>query len=137
MAPLSNTPLDIVTKNQLNMLIQLARVDKHFAPEEKAMIYRIGREHQFSEEKVEQLMQNPESVDSLGALSVNRKFQYLMDCIELLLADGKIMESELIFCRNIAIKMGFKKGLIDFLVSNSKTISPQELQKTTFTDFIV
>jgi uncharacterized tellurite resistance protein B-like protein len=136
MAPLSTAPLDIVTKSQLNMLIQLAHADKHFAPEEKEMIYRVCREHQFSEEKVERMMQNPESVDSLGALSANRKFQYLMDCIELVLVDGKIMESELIFCRSIAIKMGFKKGVIDFLIANLKTISPQELQKLTFTDFI-
>jgi uncharacterized tellurite resistance protein B-like protein len=135
MAPLSTTPLDIVTKNQLNMLIQLAKADKHFAPEEKAMIYRICREHQFSEEKVEGMIENSEAVDSLGALSVNRKFQYLMDCIELVLVDGKIMESELIFCRNIAIKMGFKKGVIDFLVVSRKE-DPEQLKKIVFSEFV-
>ncbi len=135
MTPLSTPPLDIITKNQLNMLIQLANADKHFAPEEKAMIYRICREHQFSEEKVEGMMQNPESVDALGALSTNRKFQYLMDCIELVLVDGKIMESELIFCRSIAIKMGFKKGVIDFLVVSRKE-EPEQLQRMVFSEFV-
>jgi uncharacterized tellurite resistance protein B-like protein len=133
---LRTTPtLDIVTKSQLNILIQLAHADKDFAPEEKAMIYRVCREHQFSEEKVEQLIQNPDPVDSLGALSANQKFQYLMDCIELVLIDGKIMESELIFCRSIAIKMGFKKSVIDFLVVSRKE-EPEQLRKTVFSEFV-
>ena len=40
------------------------------------------------------------------------------------MVDNKIMESELIFCRSIAIKMGFKKSVIDFLVANFKMLSP-------------
>jgi hypothetical protein len=128
--------LDIVAKNQLNILIQLAQIDKHFVNAERDMIYRICREKNFPEDKVQSMMQNPEPIGSLGALSANQKFQYLMDCIELMLIDEKVMESELIFCRGIAIKMGFKKGVVDFLVENFRMLSHQELNQVAFRDYI-
>lgn len=128
--------LDIVVKNQLNILIQLAQVDKHFANAEREMIYRIGREKNFPEDKVLSMIQNPEPIDSLGALSVNQKFQYLMDCIDLMLIDQKIMESELIFCRGIAIKMGFKKGVVDFLVETKQSLPPDELKSRVVDEFL-
>ena len=49
----------------------------------------------------------------LGALSMDQKFDYLMSSIELVFADHNVFESEIIFCKNIAIKLGFKKGIID------------------------
>jgi hypothetical protein len=58
-----------------------------------------------------------------------------MDCIELVLVDNKIMESELIFCRSIAIKLGFKKSLIDFLVNN-RDLEVSNLEKKVFTEFV-
>ena len=129
--------LDIVAKNQLNILIQLAQVDKHFANAEREMIYRIGREKNFPDDKVLSMIQNAEPIDSLGALSANQKFQYLMDCIDLMLVDQKVMESELIFCRGIAIKMGFKKSVVDFLVDSRPTVSIAELSRITMAEYIV
>lgn len=131
-----HSTLDIVALNQLNVLIQLAQADHDFADAERDMIYRIGREKNFPEERLNRLIKDPMPIGSLGALSANQKFQYLLDCIELTMVDNKIMESELIFCRSIAIKMGFKKSVIDFLVANFKMLSPQELHQVTFRDFL-
>lgn len=128
--------LDIVALNQLNVLIHLAQADHDFAEAERDMIYRIGREKNFPEERLNELMHEPLPVGSLGALSANQKFQYLLDCIELTRVDNKIMESELIFCRSIAIKMGFKKGVIDFLITDSGMLSRQELHQVAFRDYI-
>jgi hypothetical protein len=44
--------MDIVTHKQLNILIQLAEADKHFAKSEREMIFRIAKERQFPEEAV-------------------------------------------------------------------------------------
>ena len=67
--------MDIVTKKKLNILIQLAEADKHFAKTEREMIFKIAKDRQFPEEDVESLIRNPEPIDSLGALSFNQKFQ--------------------------------------------------------------
>src|SRR3954471_2436328 len=102
--------MDIVTKKQINILIQLAEADKHFAKIEREMIFKIARERNFPEESVNDLIRNPEPIDSLGALSNDQKFEYLISAIELIFIDQNVFESEVIFCKNIAIKLGFKKN---------------------------
>src|SRR5687767_11365966 len=110
--------MDIVTKKQLNILIQLAEADKHFAKIEREMIFKIARDRNFPEESVNDLIKNPEPIDSLGALSIEQKFEYLMSAIDLIHIDQSIFESEIIFCKNIAIKLGFRKNVVDFILDN-------------------
>ena len=69
--------MDIVTKKQLNILIQLAEADKHFAKIEREMIFKIASDRKFPEKEVLELIKNPEPIDSLGALSMEQKFEYL------------------------------------------------------------
>jgi uncharacterized tellurite resistance protein B-like protein len=121
--------MDIVTRKQLNILIQLAEADKHFAKTEREMIFKIAKERNFSEELVNSLIRNPEPIDTLGALSSEQKFEYLMSCIDLVFADHNVFESEIIFCKNIAIKLGFKKGIIDYFVDNYAKISRDQLKQ--------
>lgn len=110
--------MDIVTKKQINILIQLAEADKHFAKIEREMIFKIARDRNFPEESVNALIRNPEPIDSLGALSPDQKFDYLMSAIELIHIDQNVFESEIIFCKNIAIKLGFRKNVIDFILGD-------------------
>ncbi|MEQ8425422.1 MAG: TerB family tellurite resistance protein [Cyclobacteriaceae bacterium] len=128
--------MDIVTKKQLNILIQLAEADKHFAKVEREMIFKIARDRNFPEEVVNDLIRNPEPIGSLGALSSDQKFQYLNGCIELIFADQKLFESELIFCRGIAIKLGFKKDVVDFMVNERNNMAKDALKSRIFTEFV-
>jgi uncharacterized tellurite resistance protein B-like protein len=128
--------MDIVTKKQLNILIQLAEADKHFAKIERELIFKIARERKFPEEEVNDLIRNPQPIDSLGALSIDQKFEYLMSSIELVFADHNVFESEVIFCKNIAIKLGFKKGVIDFFIENYGKRTPEEFKETAITEYI-
>src|SRR6188768_2127541 len=126
--------MDIVTKKQLNILIQLAEADKHFAKIERELIFKIARERQFPEETVLELIRNPEPIDSLGALSLEQKFDYLMSTVELVFVDQNVFESEIIFSKNIAIKLGFKKGIIDYFIENFGKKSPQEFREVALTE---
>jgi len=128
--------MDIVTKKQLNILIQLAEADKHFAKIEREMIFKIAKERNFPEQEVNELIKNPEPVDSLGALSIDQKFEYLMSSVELVFIDQNVFESEVIFCKNIAIKLGFKKGVIDYFVENFDKKTRQELKQIALTEYI-
>ncbi|MBL7877557.1 MAG: TerB family tellurite resistance protein [Cyclobacteriaceae bacterium] len=127
--------MDIVTKKKLNILIQLAEADKHFAKAEREMILKIAQDRKFSEEEVNQLIRNPEPIDTLGALSNEQKFDYLMDCIELIFADQKVFESEVIFTKSIAIKLGFKKNVVDYLVENLGKKAASELKTVAFAQY--
>jgi hypothetical protein len=128
--------MDIVTKKQLNILIQLAEADKHFAKIEREMIFKIARDRKFPEDVVTDLIRNPEPIDSLGALSLDQKFDYLMSSIELIFVDQNVFESEIIFSKNIAIKLGFKKGVIDFFVENYGQKSREEFKEIALKEFI-
>lgn len=128
--------MDIVTKKQLNILIQLAEADKHFAKIERELIFKIARDRNFPEEEVNDLIRNPQPIDSLGALSLDQKFEYLMSSIELVFADQNVFESEVIFCKNIAIKLGFKKGVIDFFIENYGKRTPQEFKEAAINEYI-
>ena len=128
--------MDIVTKKQLNILIQLAEADKHFAKIERDLIFKIARERNFSDEEVNELIRNPQPIDSLGALSLDQKFDYLMSAIDLVFVDQNVFESEIIFCKNIAIKLGFKKGVIDYFIENYEVKSRQEFKEIALNDFI-
>lgn len=128
--------MDIVTRKKLNLLIQLAESDKHFARSEREMIYRIAKDRNFSEEEVNQLIKNPEPIGSLGALSTDQKLDYLITSIELMYADQKIFDSELMFCRNVAIKLGFKKGIIDYFVENFEKKDREELKQAALAGYL-
>ena len=128
--------MDIVTKKQLNVLIQLAEADKHFAKIEREMIFKIARDRKFPEDIVMDLIRNPEPIDSLGALSLDQKFEYLMSSIELVFVDQNVFESEIIFSKNIAIKLGFKKGVIDYFVENYGQKSRDEFKEIAVKQFI-
>ncbi|HLT73794.1 MAG TPA: hypothetical protein VKZ68_01870, partial [Ohtaekwangia sp.] len=85
---------------------------------------------------VQELIRNPEPIDSLGALSPDQKFEYLISCIELIFADQNVFESEVIFCKNIAIKLGFKKGVIDYFIENFGKKSRKEFRDVALTQYI-
>lgn len=127
--------MDIVTKKKLNILIQLAEADKHFAKAEREMILKIAQDRKFPEEEVNQLIRNPEPIDTLGALSNDQKFSYLIDCIDLIFADQKVFESEIIFTKSIAIKLGFKKNVVDYLVENINKKPLEEVKAWVFAEY--
>jgi hypothetical protein len=129
--------MDIVTKKQLNILIQLAEADKHFAKVEREMVFRIAKERNFSEEAVNDIIRNPEPIGTLGALSNDQKFEYLIDCILLMFVDQKVFESEIIFCKSIAIKLGFMKNVVDFLSKNFNSTTREELKKTVLSEYML
>lgn len=128
--------MDIVTKKQLNILIQLAEADKHFAKIEREMIFKIARDRNFPEEIVNDLIRNPEPIDSLGALSNDQKFEYLISSIEMVFIDQNVFESEIIFCKNIAIKLGFRKTVIDFIMENYGKKSREEFRTVALREYL-
>jgi hypothetical protein len=128
--------MDIVTKKQINILIQLAEADKHFAKIEREMIFKIARDRNFPEESVNDLIRNPEPIDSLGALSHEQKFEYLISSIELVFVDQNVFESEVIFCKNIAIKLGFKKNVIDYIMDNYGKKSRDEFKYVALREYL-
>ena len=128
--------MDIVTRKQLNILIQLAQADKHFSDKERELIYDLARKKNFPTEGVRELIREPEPIGSFGALSADQRFDYLYNCIDLMLIDKKIFDSEILFCHNIAVKLDFKKTVVEFLKDHLKDYEYQELRSKVFREYV-
>jgi hypothetical protein len=113
--------MDIVTRQQLNVLIQLAKVDKDFAKVEERLIHQIAEKYGFSRKEVQKMINDPEPIGSFGALSDFKKFEYLYNLVQLVLADNRIHPSETIFCQSLAIKMGYQKDVINGMLELMNT----------------
>ncbi len=120
--------MDIVTRKKLNILIQLALSDKDFATSERELIFRIAEERNYPREAVEELMENPEPIGTLGALSETQKEDYLLSSIELVMADHRVAASEILLSQQIAIKLGFFKHVVNILDNYGKPVRELQLQ---------
>lgn len=99
-------------KAELNILINLAASDKNVAEREAKLIHTIGKANGISKEDIDNLLQNPKPIGSLTALTDDQKFEHLYYLIQLMKMDGQVFRSEIVFCENIAEKLGYKKGVV-------------------------
>ncbi len=115
--------MDIVTRQKLIVLIQLAKADHNFAPEEREFINNVAEKHDFSKAELEVLLESNESIETLGALSNVKKKEYLIDSFGLIMADGVIEPQEIIFCQNIAVKLGYHKDIVPAVLNNWESLN--------------
>jgi hypothetical protein len=127
--------MDIVSRKKISMLIRLAEADHHFAPQERELIEQEAARRNLDSRELETLLRNPDSVDALGALSPNQKFDYLLSCIRLMFADGRVLESEVRFCIHVAIRLGFRKSVVDFLTGNFQVMESAELKTRALAEY--
>ncbi len=105
-------------KEQLNVLIQLAASDSQVAEKEAKLIHMIGVSNGIPKEDVEEMLKNPSRpIGNLGTLTDDQKFEYLYQVVQMMKIDGQVFKSEIVFCEDIALRLGYKKGVIAELSS--------------------
>jgi len=104
-------------KNQINVLAQLAHMDSDLSEEERSLIQMIGVANGMTKEEVNDIVENPEPMGDLNTLSDDQKYEYLYNIVQLMKIDGKVYKSEIVFCQEMAVKLGYKKSVIAELSS--------------------
>ncbi len=99
-------------KSQLNMLINLAASDTMIAEKEARHIRVIGQAAGISKEEVDDMLNHPAPIGDFGTLSDDQRFEYLYNVIQLMKIDGQVFKSEIVFCEEIAEKLGYKKKVV-------------------------
>jgi hypothetical protein len=99
-------------KAELNVLINLAASDKNVAERESKLIHAIGKANGIPKEEVDALLKSPKPITNIQTLTIDEKFEHLYYLIQLMKMDGQVFRSEIVFCENIAGKLGFKKGVV-------------------------
>lgn len=112
---------------RLKYLVQLALVDNTFDDEEMKFVVNVGRANNMSEDEINTIISEGlkrkeiEPNQDFVGLSFDQKFEYLVSIIELMKVDGKIYLSEINYCKEIAEKLGFDKGVISRVTSKIHT----------------
>lgn len=105
-------------KEQLNVLIQLAASDSNVAEKEARLIKMIGVSNGVASEEVEEMLKNPtQPIGDLNTLTDDQKFEHLYQVVQMMKIDGQVFKSEIVFCEDIAARLGYKKGVIGELSS--------------------
>ena len=99
-------------KDQLSILVHLSKVDRVVAEEEKRLLLAVGKRNGLSESEVEDLIDNPNEIGDLKDLPTDEKFDYLYAIVQLMKIDKKVHQSEIQFCERMAVKLGYKPGVI-------------------------
>lgn len=99
-------------KAELNVLINLAASDKNVADRESKLIHTIGKANGISKEDIDAMLQNPQPITNLAPFTDDQKFEHLYYLIQLMKMDGQVFRSEVVFCEQIAEKIGYKKGVV-------------------------
>jgi uncharacterized tellurite resistance protein B-like protein len=107
----------MTTKEQLNILINLASSDNMVAEKELRLIRMIGVANKLSSEEIDEIIKNPQPVGDLSHLTEDQKFEYLYNIVQLMKADGQVFKSEIAFCEDVADRLGYKKAVIGELSS--------------------
>lgn len=99
-------------KAELNVLINLAASDKNVAERESKLIHLIGKANGMSADEIDDMLENPKPITSISSLTDEEKFEHLYYLIQLMKMDGQVFRSEIVFCEQIAERLGFKKGVV-------------------------
>ena len=103
---------------QLNILIQLATIDGQLAPKEQKLIEHLAKVNNVDKETIDRLLNQPEPIADLSHLTEGERFEYLYMVIQLMKVDGQVFKSEIVFCEEIAEKLGYKKKVVSELSKN-------------------
>ncbi len=99
-------------KAELNVLINLAASDSNVADKEAKLIHTIGKANGISVDEINKMLQNPQPITNLSSLTQDQKFEHLYYLIQLMKMDGQVFRSEVVFCEQIAEKLGYKKSVV-------------------------
>ena len=103
---------------QLKTLVQLALADDNFDESEVRHIMAIGKANQVTEEAIREIMdeglRNKDVQEKLdySLLNFDQKFEYLYNIVQLMKIDHEVYLSEIRYCEETAIRLGFDKKVI-------------------------
>ncbi len=104
-------------KDQLNILVQLAVSDGMIADKELRLIKTIAEANKISKEDVDELVKKPKPIANLEYLSEDQRFEFLYNVIQLMKADGQVFKSEIVFCEDMAERLGYNRKVVADLSS--------------------
>ena len=102
-------------EDQISILVHLSKADKVIAEEEYRLIIHVAEGLGLSSDDASKIINDPNPIPKLNDLPPEEKFEYLHNVVKLMKADGKIHQKEVSFCEKLAVRLGYKPGVISEL----------------------
>ena len=102
------------TKKTVNLMVHLARIDGEFHRSERLLIKELIEKEKLGSDGLLLLETEGQSIDDIDTIDDKGEILYL--CLKLIQADDKISDTELAYCKDLAVKLGYKEGVIEHFV---------------------
>lgn len=97
---------------QMKLLVNLAQIDGRVGDREKNYIVNIGRANGIYPDEVMPLFEQKHDLIIPANLSRDRKFDYIFSLVQLMKIDERMYREEIIFCSQIATKLGYDQQVM-------------------------
>jgi len=111
----------MILLEQLKLLVNLSRIDGAMISRERNYITNIGKAHGFPESSVETLFYTTHDVIIPADLTVDQKFTYIFNLVQLMKIDERLYKDEIKFCANVASKLGYQPQVMFELLLKVKS----------------
>ena len=101
---------------QVKNLIMLALADGKATESELAVIAGIAAREHLTQEELDNLIDNPDSVHITLPDDEATRQRYLKDMVQLMMVDGELEDNELAMCKLYAIALGFESTSVEQIV---------------------
>ncbi len=107
-----------IRKSHIVNLISLALADGQIDKTEQDLLIKIATQIGMSADEFEEILEYPDKIKfSVPETKQEIAVQFLDMCL-MMLADGKIMDSEMVFLKIIARKLGFPEDKFDKIIGD-------------------
>lgn len=107
--------------SRMKLLINLAKVDGQVADKEKNHLINIGRANGIYPDQIYPLFTQSHQVAVPVDLTDDQKFDLIFSLIQLMKLDERMYREEIIFCGQVASKLGYNKQVMFDLLSHVKS----------------
>lgn len=105
----------------MKLLINLARVDGDIADKEKNYLITIGRANGIYPDEIYPLFTQRHELVVPEDLSDDEKFDLIFSLIQLMKLDERMYREEIVFCGQVAAKLGYDKQVMFELLAQVKS----------------
>jgi uncharacterized tellurite resistance protein B-like protein len=111
--------------SRMKLLINLAKVDGHVADKEKNHLINIARANGIYPDQIYPLFTQSHAVVVPEDLTDDQKFDLIFSLIQLMKLDERMYREEIIFCGEVASKLGYNKQVMFDLLAYVKSAGMQ------------
>ena len=112
---------------QMKLLVNLAYVDGEVTDHERNYIVNIGRANGIYPDQITPLLAQPHPSIVPNNLTPDEKFKYIFSLVQLMKIDERMYKEEILFCSQIATKLGYgQQAILDLMVNVKSSEMPSK-----------